>query len=585
MKTVRSLCCTLRLLSAGPAVVTPFVVGVGSNLGPFVAGVALVACDDENDPKTWVKRLDDPAQRANAIKRLTQFYEDDMTRASNDAGAPEVRQLLDEIVDPLTKQYTAGGLDDKTRVDLMKFLAETHDPRTEPAIAKALKDFEMGKTDDEGRVACESINAMAKAGIKLEPTVVDELWAVFAKFRVSQTTSQRLYQALHEAVVNVHDPSYGDKAIEKLKAPVLDNVDSQRDQIGWWQLTSLQVISELRDTKAIKPLVLVLLTPTKIDLNATTRTALLKMAPAAEPELIKALNGSDPDYVKAGEAFKDKTNLAIIADTLALLSRPGGRDAVLAALPTADTDTARTGFAQALVQFPKDPRIEPAFMSAYGKLKWDASVDLLGPLKPRAALAQASANFYDAGLTDWLVKETGAAPDAASKLLPIEAALKLMPPNKKEAVGAALQKAKAELPADVYQASRQMFDFAGQALDKCTTNATCYLGLLDEPIPSSPTTANWRAIKASWMSVIYGEGNPDATRNELVKRVDKVKDPSARLAIVEAIDELSPKGDVRTADALDKIVAADTRAGDKGVLMADDSVVKIALRLRARAAP
>lgn len=585
MKTVRRLCCTLRLLSAGPTLVAPFATGAAGVLTPFVAGTVLVACDDENDPKTWVKRLDDPAQRANAIKRLTQFYEDDMTRASNDAGAPEVKQLLDEIVDPLTKQYTAGGLDDKTRIDLMKFLAETHDPRTQPAIAKALKDFEMGKTDDEGRVACESINAMAKAGIKLEPTVVDELWAVFSKFRVSQTTSQRLYQALHEAVVNVHDPSYGDKAIEKLKAPVLDNVDSQRDQIGWWQLTSLQVISELRYTKAIKQLVLVLLTPTKIDLNATTRTALLKMAPAAEPELIKALNGSDPDYVKAGEAFKDKTNLAIIADTLALLSRPGGRDAILSALPTADTDTARTGFAQALVQFPKDPRVVPAFMSAYNKLKWDASVDLLGPLKPRAALAQASAGFYDAGLTDWLVKETGAAPDAASKLLPIEAALKVMPQNKKDAVGAALQKAKAELPGDVYQASKQMFDFAGQALDKCTMNATCYLGMLDEPIPSSPTTANWRAIKASWMAVIYGSGNPDATRGELLKRVDKIKDPSARLAVVEAIDELAPKGDVKTADALDKIVAADTRAGDKGVLMADDSVVKIALRLRARAAP
>jgi len=307
MKTVRRLCCTLRLLSAGPIVVAPLLAGAASAVVPLVTGLALVACDDENDPKTWVKRLDDPAQRANAIKRLTQFYEDDMTRASNDAAAPEVKQLLDEIVDPLTKQYTAGGLDDKTRIDLMKFLAETHDPRTQPAIAKALKDFEMGKTDDEGRVACESINAMAKAGIKLEPTVIDELWAVFSKFRVSQTTSQRLYQALHDAVVTVHDPSYGDKAIEKLKASVIpDNVDSLKDQINWWQLTSLQVISELRYTKAIKQLVLVLLTPTKIDLNATTRTTLLKMAPAAEPELIKALNGTDPDYVKAGSRSRTR---------------------------------------------------------------------------------------------------------------------------------------------------------------------------------------------------------------------------------------------------------------------------------------
>ena len=237
------------------------------------------------------------------------------------------------------------------------------------------------------------------------------------------------------------------------------------------------------------------------------------------------------------------------------------------------------------MQFPSDPRVEPAFLAAYAKLPWSASVEFLGSLKPRAALAQASASLYDANLTDWLVKETTTAPDAASKLLPIEAALKLMPPNKKAAVGAALQKAKGDLPGDVYQASKQMLDYASQALDKCGTATSCYLSVLDEPIPSSPTTANWRAVKSAWMAVIYGQSAGDATRNELLKRVDKVKDASARLAVVEAIDELAPKGDVAAADALEKIVASDSKAGDKSVLMADDSVIKIALRLRARAAP
>src|SRR5260370_24414466 len=129
-----------------------------------------------------------------------------MTRASNNASSTEVKQLLDTIIDPLSKQYTAGGLDDKTRTDLMKFLAETHDSRSQPALAKALKDFEMGKTDDEVRVSCESINAMAKAGVKLEQTVVDELWNLFSKFRLSKATSQRLYQTLYDAVVTVHYP-------------------------------------------------------------------------------------------------------------------------------------------------------------------------------------------------------------------------------------------------------------------------------------------------------------------------------------------------------------------------------------------
>ena len=106
-----------------------------------------------------------------------------------------------------------------------------------------------------------------------------------------------------------------------------------------------------------------------------------------------------------------------------------------------------------------------------------------------------------------------------------------------------------------------MFDYASQALDKCGAGPSCYLGVLDEPIPSSPTTANWRAVKSAWMAVIYGQSSPDATRAELLKRVDKVKDASARLALVEAIDHLAPKGDTAAADALDKIVASDHEGG------------------------
>ena len=239
------------------------------------------------------------------------------------------------------------------------------------------------------------------------------------------------------------------------------------------------------------------------------------------------------------------------------------------------------------MQFPEDPRVEPAFIAAYNKIKWDASVELLGNLKPRAALAQAAANFYDPNLTDWLLKEIDKAPDAPSRLLLWESAIKVMPPSKKGDVAKAYDKVKVGLDPQVANVTKQYLDFAGQALDKCGTQASCYVSILDEPIPSTPPAANFRATKAVWMAVEYGGDGAaaNATRGQLLKKVDKVKDASARLSLVEAIDELAPKGDTAAADALDKIVAADTKAGDKNVLMADDSVVKIALRLRARAAP
>ncbi len=570
MKNARLLSLALRLLAAPAAV--------------LVLGAGTIACDDENEPKTWVKRLDDQAQRAKAIERLQQFFNDGMSKTGNDAAAPEIKALLDVMVEPLTKTYVAGGLDDKTRTDLIKLLADTRDARATPAFAKALKDYEPGKTDDDARFACSAIDYMAKNSIKLDQPVIDELWNVFAKFRPSKAKSERLYHAIHDAVLSVHDPSYGDKAADKLKEKVADNVDSKMDQVQWWQLTSIQVLSELRYVKAVKPLVLVLLTPAKQDLNAPTRTCLLKMPVVAEIELVKALKGEDPDYVSAGAAYKDKANLAIVADTLALISRPNGRDAILAALPGADTDTTITGFAQALVQFPEVPNIEPAFLAAYAKLKWTASVELMGPLNPKGALGQASANFYDPALTDWLVKEIGAAPDDA-KMLPLEAAIKVMPAEKKAGVGAALEKAKGALGDEGYAVYKQMFDLASGAADKCTKNVGCYVSLLDDPIGSKPG-ADYKAIKAAWMAVAYSTDATGAgTRAELLKRLDKVKDAGARLALVEGIDELAPKGDTATADALDKIVEADKKSGDRNLLLADDAVVKVALKLRARAQP
>ena len=574
MKTVTWSVLTLRFLSAAATVVAPVaLVGLTASL---------VACDDENDPKTWVKRLDDPAMRGKAIARITQFYEDGMTKAGNKADDPSIKDLLDVIVDPMAKTYVTGGLDDKTRTDLMKFLAETHDARSQPALAKALTSFESGKTDDEARFACESISYMSKAGTKLDPALVDALWGLFAKFQLSKTNSQRLYQAIHDAIVQVKDPSWGDKAVDKLKGVVPPNpsVDVQKDQLMWWQLTSIQIISDLQYTKAVKPLIVALLTPTKTSaLGATIQFALLKMAKAAEPELIKALNGTDPDYNIPG--WDDKTNIGVVARVLAQIGRPAGRDAILALLPNADTGTARTELAQALTQMPNDPRNEPAYLDTYKKVPWDDTDALLG-INPRIALAQSSANFYDPKLVDWLLKEMKAAPDYAGRAVQLEAEAKLMTPDKDDDVGVALQALKKEMPADGFKQVQSMWDSVEAALTKCKTDTSCYLSILDEPIPTVPPTAYYKQVKATWMAVIYGSANAAATRTTMLSKVDKVKSTGARIALVQAIDELSPAGDVATADALDKIIAADTKSGDKDLMSTDNTVAQVAWRLRVR---
>ena len=84
-------------------------------LAPVVlASAAVVGCADENDPKTWAKRLDDPAQRAPAIKRLEGFFNDAMSSASTPNKRVDVlvKKILDVSVEPLAMSYITGGLDE-----------------------------------------------------------------------------------------------------------------------------------------------------------------------------------------------------------------------------------------------------------------------------------------------------------------------------------------------------------------------------------------------------------------------------------------------------------------------------------------
>lgn len=571
LKTVRSL-----TFAAAASMAMPAVLGAGALV---VGGSMLTACADENDPKTWVKRLDDPAQRGAAVKRLQQFFEDSLSNAKKDPNDPKVKALLDDIVEPLTKQYTGGTVaDEKTRKDLIKFLADTNDPRTAPALAKALKDYEPKKSDEDVRYAAQATKNIANAGKLSDQGLIDALWECFAKFRASQTNSINLVTELHDAVLAVKHPSYGPKAVEKLAGPVdPKNPESVRDQVQFWQMTSIQLIGELKLGSAAKPLVTVLLTPTKGDLRATTRTALLKMPKEAEAQLLAAMKGTDPDLAKLAAAFPEKAHVAILSETIAYISRNAGRDAIVEALAAADSDQNRTILAMNLIHFPNDAKIEEAFMGAYAKIAPDAGIPLMGGGNGRSILIQASSHFYDPKLVEWILKEKNAAKgDHAEEVSAgaLDAAVKLMKADQVKQVGIVV----GQLTGPATE--KEKFNAGSKVLEKCKEDAACYVKVLDEPIPSSPETAKFAHVKATWMAAAFGN---DGTRKELLGKIDKIKDPSVRLAMAEAIDHLGPKGDVAAADQLDKMVEADKASGNKALLQADDAVAKVSLKLRSRA--
>jgi hypothetical protein len=560
------------------------VFGVLTRLAPIApvlvtSALALgaVSCADENDPKTWAKRLDDPAQRVPAIKRLDSFFNDAMGAATtpNKHDDPKVKGILDDSVEPLTKTYIAGGLDEKTRKDLMKLLGDMADVRAAPAYAKAFKDYEPGKNDEDVKYAAQGTTSLAKAGPIADQGLVDALWDCFAKFRPSQAKSINLVKDLQNAVMTVKSPTYGAKAVEKLAAPVNDPKDPKEgmDQIQFWQLTAARLIGELKFTPGVKPLVRVLMTPTKGDLIFPVRLALTRMPKESEPVLISALKGTDPDLASLAAKYPENAWIPRVAEPLAYISRPAGRDAILEALEKADNDSNRTILATELTHFPTDPKNVKAYVDAYNKVPATSAIALLGGGNGHAIIAQSAANFFDPSLTDWLLKENAAAKgEAADALQPaaLQAAIKLMTNTSEKAVGDAVGKISGQA------IEKDMFKSASAVLDKCKQDAACYVQVLDTPVPSTPPAAKMGHVKAAWMAGIYGNAQ---TKNDIVAKVDKVKDGSVRLAMVEAIDHLSPQGDAANADKLEAIVDNDKKLG---VNYATDEVYKIALKLRSR---
>lgn len=539
-----------------------------------LASTCLVACADENDPKTWVKRLDDPAQRAPAIKRLDEMFNAAMGSSSNNREDAKVKAVVDDSVEGLAKTYTAGGLDEKTRKDLIKLIADMGDARGAPAFAKAFKDYEPGKNDEDVKFAAQGTSRLSTANKLTDQPVIDALWDCFAKFQPSKAKSINLVKDLQSAVKTVKHGSWGPKAVALLSAPVTDpkNPDQGMDQLQFWQLTAVQLIGDTKFTAGVGPLVKVLMTPTKKDLTFPVRLALHKMPKAAEPELIKALKG-EGDYQKLAEAYPEKAYIPLVAEPLAYISRPAGLAAIQDALGKAETDTNRTMLATYLTYFPTDPKNVKSFTDAYAKVAPNAAIALMGGANGHAMLASAAANFFDASLTDWLLKEVATAKGEAADAMPVHAlpaAMKLMTVDQSKAVGDAVNK----IPGQAIE--KDIYKSVSAVLDKCKKDAACYLGVLDAPVPSAPPAAKMGHVKAVWMAV---ELHTPDTKAKLLERVEKVKDGSIRLALLEGIDTLSPNGDVAAADKLEKLVETDRAAGNAA---GTDEMYRIALKLRSR---
>jgi len=574
MRTARTIAPLLRALlftTAGSAAVSAL-------------SFAMVGCQDESAPETWVKKLNDPIQRPAAVKRLNQFFEDAMTRANKDRNDPNMKGLLDKIIDPLTKTYVDGDLDERTRIDLIKFLADTRDPRAKAAWIKACAAFAEGKgaSEDDVRWAAPAIGAT-----KLEEGAA-ALGQAFVKLEAGTQKGSQAYKNVHDAMVQLASPAWKGLIVERLNRRIdkpagagdSGKVAAYQNEL-FWQTTAAEIAGELRDPAAVKPLFKIVMTASKADVAGTASVALIKVGKDAVPFLVNALQGKDPEiveYAKAnsgGSPDEAKSYIRAAAIVLGAIGRPEAGGPMMQTLESADSDITRALIARELTKLPSKPELEKAFQTAFEKVSPTALMPPTGQ-NARAQLMEAAAHFYDPQIVPWLLKQIKDAKGGENEkdvvqLAAVVSAIKLMNKGQAADVKAAVDKEGTTL-------EKEAFRLAADVVNGCGDNVGCYLSKVQEPSAQEEKT-QFIGLKAAYMLAILGS---PATSMEIVKQLPKVKNAAVRFASVQAIDHLTQKEPAPVADALQKIVDENKAKDDRNMMQADAPVKEIVYRLRAR---
>lgn len=548
------------------------------------ASLTLAACQDESQPEYWVGKLDDPAWRPRAIKQLDQFYEDYSTRANHDANAPELKQLVDKIVAPLTEAYVSGDFDDKTRQRLIKLLATLRDPRTEPALTKAIGDFaQKGRWGEDLKWA-----ARAAADMKLTNTA-DEMIGAYSKLRADSEEGAG-WRDMMQSMNDMADKSWTPNLVQALEAPLempqqgeqnKEKISEFRNQ-QFWQTTAVQLLGNIGDPAGVDPLLKVVLDPGKAALQTDAVVALVKIGKPAVARAIELLQGTPKELVDfaalkarkaAGSpvALSDAPHVRAAAIVLGTIGHASAGPAMVAALEKEKNEANQAVLLRELTKLPSSPELKQAFKAGFQRLEPDAVIPPGDPAL--AVLGEASTSFFDPELVPWLLAEAAKVKgDDETKSTLLVSAIKLMVPDQVATVGAAVNKHGTDL-------EKGVFKEASGVLESCGKEASCYLEAATKAAKQG-NKAQFQGIKAAYMVGIFGD---EKVRDQLVSGVDPISNMAVRFTAAKVIDHLSPAGSTSVADELQKVVDANLKRGDGEKIAGDVPIKQVIYRLRSRA--
>jgi HEAT repeat protein len=578
----------LRATRASAALIRSLLLGTAAVTSTVAVSSILVGCKDENQPEYWLEKMEDVKWRPRAVKRLTQFLDDSMTKAGGKKDDPAVKALEGKLVGPLTDAYVKNyaELDTSTRVNLIKLLADFRDERTLPALKAAFEEFakKPKKTTDESDIKWAARAYADMKSKELAPSVMK----AFEKLEAHTQLGGITYRDYNEAMVAASSAEWSgaliqmlghemkDPATAKSKEAARDMIDPFRDE-QFWQMTAAQILGELKDPNAVEPLLKVLLTPGKSSIATTALLALVKIGKPSVDRAVKILNESDPlvafhkaEIKKAGgEEPKGNPALAIAAAVIGMTGRSEGIAPLIATLESKIEDADKALLARELAKIPATAESKAAFQKAYEALPLSAQVQGNTAL---AVLAEAAGQFADPTMVDWLLQMADKAKggEEATQVQQglVMTAIKIAKAEQWDKISAAASKYKVE----------DLSKGATAIIKHCGDKVACYLDEIQKS--DNQSQANQLAgIKAGYMIAVLGDAS---ARDKLIGGLDAIDQAAVRFVAAQAIDKLTPKGDPAVVEKLDAIIAKNKKSADREKAAGDEPLKQISYRISSR---
>jgi HEAT repeat protein len=517
-------------------------------LGLALSGVACHA--DPDDPAGQAGELTDPVRREYALGNLTRLYGKVLSEQKSDRGSPAVKQFVDSTQEKLVKTYVDNPADVRGGEIILSLLYEMRDPRSLPALLKALE--WRTEVNEEHAITAARTLAVVDVPSGERAAVVKKLAEALDRVSGKRPVDNRMRVEFLRTLGELNDPA----GAEVLTKVALRQSEEQNFLIN---ILAVEQLGKLADPSTVPALIeaLYLFDPANPAnrLNAAVPSALVRIGRPALAPLLSVLKGEDKKALAASKAWiaavRQRSPQA--ADqmssagemkkeaefALGMLGLPDAIDPLIAASSDADKGVA-LGAAVALASINRSdadtPRIRDTLLKSYDKQEKIQRMQVLRAIQ----------HLYDPETLPFFFKVAKTPEDELPDIRIIAMNAYALLANKVEAAPALSYIAADASP---YKAT---FEQQNKALlaaaEACDVDVACWATKLDDKDENV-------ARKATYMLARLGRNN-DVAIKALVGKIDDTRE-LVRGDALSALDFVAMKGSPEAVAKIDQVRRAE----------------------------